>query len=82
MNIAMIKLFEHSFDYDYEKVYIVKNNKEKIEELQYMIEDARRLDNDDRIDKYGCESLIDLAESLVEETLEVIDYSRCEIDLY
>lgn len=81
-DIAMIKLFENADDYNNEEYYIVKNDKEKIKELQSIIKNASSLDCDEREEKYGYESLWELAETYIKDNLEIIDCDRCEIDLY
>lgn len=81
-DIAMIKLFENDYDYNNEEYYIVKNDKEKIKELQSIIKNASGLYNDEREEEYGYESLWELAETYIKNNLEIIDCDRYDIDLY
>lgn len=81
-DIAMIKLFENDYDYNNEEYYIVKNDKEKIKELQSIIENASSLDNDEREEEYGYESLWELAEVYIQNNLGIVDCDRYDIDLY
>ena len=81
-DIAMIKLFENANDYNEEEHYIVKNDKDKIKELQSIIENASSLDCDEREEEYGYESLWELAEVYIKDNLEIIDCDKYEIDLY
>lgn len=81
-DIAIIKLFENADDYNNEEYYIVKNDKEKIKELQSIIKNASSLDYDEREEEYGYESLWELAETYIRDNLEIIDCDKYEIDLY
>lgn len=81
-NITLIKVFDCDYEYEYEQYFLVKNEIEKLHELSDIMENARRLDNDERFDKYNSESLIEIAEKYIKNNLQVINCDRFDIDCY
>ncbi len=80
--MALVKVYDYDYDFKYEQYFVVENNKEEIEKLLSIIEEAKDLDNVEREEKFGYESLIELAEQYIVNNLKLVSCSRYDIDLY
>lgn len=82
MELALVRVYDYDCDFEYEQYFLVENNKEKIEELVSIVEDARRLDLEDREEKYGTESLINIAEQYIINKMNNKQFNRVDINCY
>lgn len=82
MELALIKVYDYDYDFEYEQFFLVKNDKDKIEELNNIVEDARKLDLEDRYKKYGAESLIDIAEQYIIDKMNNQQFNKVDINCY
>ena len=79
---TLIKVYEDSYDYQYEQYFLVDITKEEKEKLLKVCEDIRNIEYDEREKKYGNESIIDCVENYIVNNLKKVDFERVEIDTY
>lgn len=80
MNIRVIRVFENDYDYNYENIFIVKDNEEANNKLCELEEDIHNLDYEEKEEKYGVESNIIIVEDFIRNNFEIIDYYRTDIE--
>ncbi len=84
MKYRIIKVFENDYDYNYEKLFLVKCSEEQKKDLLRLQEELSNLDWEERIEKYGdnAESKITFIENYITEYYDVIDADLIDIDCY
>jgi len=79
---TLIKVYEDSYDYQYEQYFLVDITKEEKEKLLKVSEDIREIDYEEREEKYGSESVIECVENYIVDNFKKVDFERVEIDTY
>lgn len=80
MEIRVIRVYEDSYDYEYENIFVVKDNEENIKKLNEIEEDLHDLDYEEKAKKYGEESNIVIIEDFIKNNFEILDYYRTDIE--
>ena len=79
---TIIKVYEDSEDYQFEDLFLVDITKKEKEKLLRFCEKIQELDYEEREEKYGCDSVIELIENYISNNLKNIDYEMLDIDTY
>ena len=80
MEIRIIRVYEDSYDYKYENIFVVKDNEDSWRKLCEIEEDIRNLDYEEKEEKYGFESNIELVEDYIRNNFEILDCYRTDIE--
>lgn len=80
---TLIKVYEDSYDCQYEQYFLVDITREEKEKLLKVCKEIKDLDYyDEREEKFGSESIIECVENYIVNNLKKIDFDRVEIDTY
>lgn len=79
---TIIKVYENDYDYNYENYFLVDISKEEKEQLYNFMDELRKLDTDERIEKYNEESSISIIENYITSNFNGLSCDRIDIDCY
>ena len=80
MEIRVIRVYEDSYDYKYENIFVVEDNEDSWRKLCEIEEDIHNLGFEEKVRKYGFESNIELVEDFIRNNFETIDCYRTDIE--
>jgi hypothetical protein len=78
--LILINVCDDDCDYQYKNSYLVKENQEQLKRLKFIKKDCKELDEDERFQKYGEESIIVIVENYIINNFEIVNVEQINID--